>query len=31
MTPFGNKVRSLRDAKGIQLRQMAADLHISAA
>jgi transcriptional regulator with XRE-family HTH domain len=31
MTPFGNKVRGLRDAKGIQLRQMAADLHISAA
>lgn len=31
MTPFGSKVRALRDAKGIQLRQMAADLHISAA
>ncbi|KIL97890.1 Transcriptional regulator XRE family [Paramagnetospirillum magnetotacticum MS-1] len=31
MTPFGARIRALRDAKGIQLRQMAADLHISAA
>ncbi len=31
MTPFGARIRALRAAKGIQLRQMAADLHISAA
>jgi transcriptional regulator with XRE-family HTH domain len=31
MTPFGARIRALRDAKGIQLRQMATDLHISAA
>ncbi|MGE5504301.1 MAG: helix-turn-helix domain-containing protein [Actinomycetota bacterium] len=31
MTPFGAKVRTLREAKGIQLKQMAADLHVSAA
>lgn len=31
MTPFGAKVRALREAKGIQQRQMAADLHISSA
>ena len=31
MTPFGAKIRSLRDAKGIQLKRMAADLNVSAA
>lgn len=31
MTPFGARVRQLRDAKGIQLKTMAADLHVSAA
>jgi transcriptional regulator with XRE-family HTH domain len=31
MTPFGAKVRSLRDAKGISLKQMAVDLHVSSA
>lgn len=31
MTPFGAKVRALRDAKGIALKQMAADLNVSAA
>lgn len=31
MTPFGAKVRTLRDAKGIALKQMAADLNVSAA
>jgi transcriptional regulator with XRE-family HTH domain len=31
MTPFGAKVRALRQAKGIQLKQMAADLNVSAA
>ena len=31
MTPFGAHIRALREAKGIQLRQMAADLHVSAA
>ncbi|NYZ13063.1 helix-turn-helix transcriptional regulator [Azospirillum sp. RWY-5-1] len=31
MTPFGEKVRSLRDAKGVTLKQMAADLSISSA
>ncbi|RAU23700.1 transcriptional regulator [Paramagnetospirillum kuznetsovii] len=31
MTPFGAKIRALRDAKGIQLKQMAADLNVSAA
>lgn len=31
MTPFGAKVRALREARGIQLRRMAEDLHISAA
>ncbi len=31
MTPFGARVRALREAKGIQLKQMAADLHVSAA
>ncbi|CAA7621908.1 helix-turn-helix domain-containing protein [Magnetospirillum sp. UT-4] len=31
MTPFGAKVRALREARGIQLKAMAADLHLSAA
>lgn len=31
MTPFGAKVRALRDARGIALKQMAADLHVSSA
>jgi transcriptional regulator with XRE-family HTH domain len=31
MTPFGARVRQLRDAKGIALKQMAADLHVSSA
>ncbi len=31
MTPFGARVRALRQAKSIQLKQMAADLHVSAA
>jgi len=31
MTPFGAKVRSLREARSISLKQMAADLHLSAA
>ena len=31
MTPFGARVRSLRDAKGIALKTMAADLHVSSA
>lgn len=31
MTPFGAKVRALRDAKGIPLKQMAADLNVSSA
>ncbi len=31
MTPFGARVRQLRDGKGITLKQMAADLHVSAA
>ncbi len=31
MTPFGLKVRTLREARGIQLKQMAADLHVSSA
>ncbi len=31
MTPFGAKVRTLREAKGLQLKQMAADLNVSAA
>jgi transcriptional regulator with XRE-family HTH domain len=31
MTPFGERVRALRDAKAVTLKQMAADLHISAA
>jgi transcriptional regulator with XRE-family HTH domain len=31
MTPFGARVRALREAKAIPLKQMAADLHVSAA
>lgn len=31
MTPFGEKVRALREAKGIPLKRMAADLEISEA
>lgn len=31
MTPFGAEVRRLRDAKGIALKQMAADLNLSSA
>lgn len=31
MTPFGERVRHLRTAKGISLKRMAADLHVSAA
>lgn len=31
MTPFGQKIRLLRDQRGISLKQMAADLHLSAA
>lgn len=31
MTPFGARVRALRDARGIPLKQMAADLNLSAA
>lgn len=31
MTPFGERVRSLRDARGVTLKQMATDLHISSA
>jgi transcriptional regulator with XRE-family HTH domain len=31
MTPFGERVRALREARGITLKQMAADLKVSAA
>ncbi|MBX9634761.1 MAG: helix-turn-helix domain-containing protein [Magnetospirillum sp.] len=31
MTPFGARVRGLREAKGIALKQMAADLNLSSA
>lgn len=31
MTPFGAKVRTLRDARGIALKDMAADLNVSSA
>ncbi|WP_029010895.1 helix-turn-helix domain-containing protein [Azospirillum halopraeferens] len=31
MTPFGERVRALRAARGVTLKQMAADLHISSA
>jgi len=31
MTPFGEKLRELRRQRGISLKQMAADLHLSSA
>jgi transcriptional regulator with XRE-family HTH domain len=31
MTPFGARLRDLRDLRGVTLRRMAADLHVSAA
>lgn len=31
MTPFGARVRQIRESKGISLKQMAADLHVSPA
>ncbi|HYD31958.1 MAG TPA: helix-turn-helix transcriptional regulator [Azospirillaceae bacterium] len=31
MTPFGERVRALRAARGVQLKDMATELHISAA
>jgi transcriptional regulator with XRE-family HTH domain len=31
MTPFGEKIRALRRQQGVTLKQMAADLHVSAA
>jgi transcriptional regulator with XRE-family HTH domain len=31
VTPFGQKVRALRDARGVSLKQMAADLQLSPA
>ncbi|MDQ2105050.1 helix-turn-helix domain-containing protein [Azospirillum isscasi] len=31
MTPFGERVRALREGKGVTLKQMATDLHISSA
>ena len=31
MTPFGQKVRRLRDKQGITLKKMATDLHVSSA
>jgi transcriptional regulator with XRE-family HTH domain len=31
MTPFGARVRALREAKGVQMTRMAADLNVSAA
>jgi len=31
MTPFGERLRQLRRQRGISLKQMAADLHLSAA
>jgi len=31
MTPFGQKVRDLRDAKNVQLKTMAAELQVSSA
>jgi len=31
MTPFGDKIRRIRAQKGISQKQMAADLHVSAA
>ncbi len=31
MTPFGRRIRELRGLRGLSLKQMAADLHLSAA
>lgn len=31
MTPFGARVRALRDARGVAMKRMAADLNVSAA
>lgn len=31
MTPFGEKLRALRKQRGLSLKQMAADLHLSSA
>ncbi len=31
MTPFGSKIRALRAQKGVSLKQMAEDLHLSSA
>jgi transcriptional regulator with XRE-family HTH domain len=31
MTPFGRKLREIRTLRGLTLKQMAADLHLSAA
>ena len=31
MTPFGEMVRTLREKRGVTLKQMAGDLHLSAA
>lgn len=31
MTPFGERMRQLRDARGLTLKQMAAGLHVSPA
>lgn len=31
MTPFGRKIRELRRLRGLTMKQMAADLHLSAA
>ncbi len=31
MTPFGERIRALREAKGVTLKQMAAELEISSA
>lgn len=31
MTPFGARIRALRESKELALKQMAADLHVSAA
>lgn len=31
MTPFGRKIRELRSLRGLTLKQMAGDLHLSAA
>lgn len=31
MTPFGEKIRALRDSRGVSLKRMADELHISSA